>query len=134
MQGVRGDITKLRHVPGLSAAAKRLLQNIVHTRRQDLGAQDVRRTMRSQIQGFCIQYGDPLSSPDKANESLMSRLPRTNRNDAIITHGRNDASGRTCGRGVPQMNVDRTDELQLDIPVGVLTMDAATWRAPRSSR
>ena len=41
MQSVKGDITKIRHVPGLSAAAKRLLQNIEHTSRKIPGTQEV---------------------------------------------------------------------------------------------
>ena len=36
---VRGDMTKVRFVPGLSAAAKRLLQNIEHTSRRLPGTQ-----------------------------------------------------------------------------------------------
>ena len=34
LQEVRGDMTKIRFVPGLSSAAKRLLQNIEHTSRK----------------------------------------------------------------------------------------------------
>ena len=39
LQSVKGDITKLRHVPGLSPAATRLLQNIEHTSRKVPGTQ-----------------------------------------------------------------------------------------------
>ena len=60
MQKVNGDITRIRHVPGLSPAAKRLLQNIEHTSRKIPGTQEVRRLMRFEIQGYRVRYGVPI--------------------------------------------------------------------------
>ena len=37
LQSVKGDITKIRFVPGLGPAAKRLLQNVEHTSRKIAG-------------------------------------------------------------------------------------------------
>ena len=69
-QGVRGDMSKLRFVPGLSAAAKRLLSNIEHCSRKIAGTQEIRRLMRFQIQGYRVCYGVPIFvtfSPDESH-------------------------------------------------------------------
>ena len=84
MRAVSGDMTKIRFVPGLSEAAKRLLQNIEHTSRKIPGTQEVRRVMRFDIQGYRIRYVVPIFvtfSPDEAHNMLMIRLSRTRRND-----------------------------------------------------
>jgi len=57
---VRGDITKLRFVPGLSWAAKQLLQNMEHVSRRVPGTQETRSLMRFQTQAMRIFYGTAI--------------------------------------------------------------------------
>ena len=47
MEEVGGDMTKIRYVPGLSFAARRLLKNLEHTSRQVPGTQEIRTSMRA---------------------------------------------------------------------------------------
>ena len=49
LRPVNGDMTKMRHVPGLSPAAQRLLQNLEHTSRKIQGTQEVRRATLASI-------------------------------------------------------------------------------------
>ena len=71
-RAVNGDTTKVRWVPGLNAAAHKLLQNIEHACRTIPGTQEVRRMMRFDTQAHRICYGTPLFvtfSPDE-NQSM----------------------------------------------------------------
>ena len=90
-QFVKGDMTKLRHVPGLTEAAKRLLKNIEHVSRKIPGTQEIRRLMRFDLQAYRVRYGVPLFvtfSPDEPNNVLMLRLSRTRRKDPVFADGR----------------------------------------------
>ena len=74
---VRGDMTKVRYVSGLSKAAQRLLQNIEHTSRKIPGTQETRRLMRYDTHANRVRYGVPIFvtfSPDDAHNMLMLRL------------------------------------------------------------
>jgi hypothetical protein len=87
---VSGDMTKLRYVPGLSAAARKLLQNIEHSSRRIPGTQETRRLMRFNTHAYRIRYGVPIFvtfSPDEAHNMLMIRLSRTRRNDNVFGDG-----------------------------------------------
>ena len=53
---VKGDMTKLRFVPGLTRAARRLLQNIEHTSRMVPGTQETRRQMRHDTHALRVRY------------------------------------------------------------------------------
>jgi hypothetical protein len=57
---VNGDMTKLRYVPGLSAAARKLLQNIEHCPWRLPGTQETRRLMR--FDTHAIGYGTACRS------------------------------------------------------------------------
>ena len=119
MQSVKGDITKIRHVPGLTAAAKRLLQNIEHTSRKIPGTQEVRRVMRFQIQGYRIRYGVPIFvtfSPDEGHNLLMVRLSRTRRNDPVFSNRRDEVGKKLSQRGIPKLDADCSDDVFLEIP------------------
>ena len=99
LRGVRGDMTKVRYVPGLSPAAIRLLQNLEHTSRKIPGTQEVRRVMRFEIHGYRVRYGVPTFitfSLDEANNLLMVRLSR--RKDPVLVAGRDEVGQRLCGR------------------------------------
>ena len=58
----RGDMTKVCFVPGLGAAAKRLLQHIEHTPRGLPGTHETRRLMRFDTHAYRVRYGVSLSS------------------------------------------------------------------------
>ena len=123
MRGVNGDMTKIRYVPGLSIAAKRLLQNLEHTSRKIPGTQEVRRVMRFAIHGYRVKYGVPLFvtfSPDEAHNLVMVRLSRTRKLDPVLTEGRDIVGKYLCGRGVPSIEKDYSDDVFLDIPLGDL--------------
>ena len=84
---VDGDITKIRWVPGLSAAAHRLLQNIEHTCRRLPGTMEARRMMRFYTQAHRIRYGTPMFVtfwPDESQNLLMIRFSRTRKNDLVF--------------------------------------------------
>ena len=120
LQNVNGDITKLRYVPGLTAPAKRLLQNIEHTSRSIPGTQEVRRLMRFEIQGYRIKYGVPIFvtfSPDESHNLLMVRLSRTRQNDPILTHSRDKLGQDFSGRGAPSLDRDYANDIHFNIPL-----------------
>ena len=90
LQSVRGDMTKLRYVAKLSAAARKLLQNIEHTSRRLPGTQGVRRLMRFDTNAMRIRYGVPIFvtfSPDEAHNLPVIRLSRTRRTQTLARSG-----------------------------------------------
>ena len=106
MQAVKGDMTKLRYVLGLTKAAKKLLQNIEHTSRRLPGTQEVRRLMRFNTNAMRIRYGVPIFvtfSPDEAHNLLMIRLSRTRRNDPVFAEGSDPVGRLYCGRNAPHL-------------------------------
>jgi hypothetical protein len=122
-RNVKGDMTKVRYVPGLSPAAKKLLQNIEHTSRKIPGTQEVRRVMRFDIHGYRVRYGVPIFvtfSQDEANNMLMLRLSRTRRKDPVLADGRDEVGQRLCGRGAPLLDEDYSSAVYLDVPLGDL--------------
>ena len=122
-QSVKGDMTKLRHVPGLSDAAKRLLQNIEHVSRKIPGTQEIRRLMRFDLQGYRVRYGVPIFvtfSPDEPNNVLMLRLSRTRRNDPVFAENRDIVGQRLASRHFPTLDGDYAKDLYMDVPVGDL--------------
>ena len=126
MRPVQGDMTKIRHVPGLTDAAKRLLQNIEHTSRKIPGTQEVRRMMRFEIEGYRIKYGVPIFvtfSPDETHNMLMLRLSRTRRNDPIFVNDRDEIGKAISSKGFPKLDCDYRDDVYLNIPVS----DIESW-------
>ena len=78
MQGVNGDMTKLRYVATLSGAARKLLANIEHTSRRLPRTQEIRRLMRFDTNAMSIRYGVPIFvtfSPDEAHNLFGSLVP-----------------------------------------------------------
>ena len=124
---VGGDMTKVRYVPGLSAAAKRLLQNIEHTTRKLPGTQETRRQMRFDTHANRIRYGVPIFvtfSPDEAHNLLMIRLSRTRRKDLVFAKNADPVGQSFCGRRVPSITTDTSDEIVWQVPV-----EAMQWKA-----
>ena len=86
---VIGDMTKIRFVPNLSTAARRLLMNIEHTSRRLPGTQEARRSMRFDLYAMRVKYGVPIFvtfSPDEAHNLVMLRLSRVRRKDPVQLH------------------------------------------------
>ena len=86
-QSVNGDMTKVRYVPGLSAAAHMLLKNVEHVSRNLPGTQETRRMMRFATQAYRIKYGNAIFvtfSPDESHNLLMIRLARIRENDSFL--------------------------------------------------
>ena len=102
-------MTKLCHVPGLTEAAKRLLQNIEHVSRKITGTQEIRRLMRFDLQGYRVRYGVPIFvtfSPDEPNNVLMLRLSRTRRKDPVFADGRDVVGAQVASRHFPTLRSD----------------------------
>ena len=75
LQPVKGDMSKLQWVPGLSRAAARLLKNLQSTSRKVPGTQEVRRQMRFGTHANHGRYGVPIFitfSPDEAHNPLTN--------------------------------------------------------------
>ena len=97
-------MTKVRYTPGLSAAAKRLLQNVEHTSRKIAGTQETRRQMRFDTNANRIRYGVPIFvifTPDEAHNCLMLRLSRCRQNDPVFADGRDEVGKRVAQRREP---------------------------------
>ena len=96
-------MTKVRYTPGLSAAAKRLLQNVEHTSRKIAGTQETRRQMRFDTNANRIRYGVPIFvtfTPDEAHNCLMLRLSRCRQNEPVFADGRDPELRTDVGRVV----------------------------------
>ena len=86
-QKVNGDLTNVRWVEGLSAAAHRLLQNIEHASRHLPGSKSARHMMRFYTQALRILYGLPVFvtvSPDESHNLLLIRFARTRQHDTLF--------------------------------------------------
>ena len=126
---VNGDMTKLRFVPGLSAAASKLLQNIEHCSRRIAGTQETRRLMRFDTHANRIRYGVPIFvtfSPDEAHSLLMIRLSRTRRNDPVFADVANANLKKYCGRKDPRLHRN-ADDVYLSVPVADIIDSLPTY-------
>ena len=122
-KNVGGDMTKVRYTPGLSAAAKRLLQNVEHTSRKIAGTQETRRQMRFDTNANRIRYGVPIFvtfTPDEAHNCLMLRLSRCRQNDPVFADGRDEVGKRVAQRREPPLGQDFTDDVFLRVPIADL--------------
>ena len=75
-------MTKLRQLPGLNEAAKRILQIIEHVSWKIPGTQNIRRLMFFDSQSYRVRYElliFVIFSPDELNNVLMLCLSRTRR-------------------------------------------------------
>lgn len=66
-KAVNGDLTKLRRVPTLSAAARKMLTNMEAPARNVAGAHEVRSAMRHQTHAYRANFGLAIArrGPDK---------------------------------------------------------------------
>ena len=103
---VKGDLTKLRHVPGLSVEAKKLLGDLEARSKYIPGTHEVRKTMRHQTHANRVCYGTSIFltfSPSERDTTLMVRLARARQSDPAIIA---DGSGRYQQRSQPQLDLD----------------------------
>ncbi|CAK0819674.1 unnamed protein product, partial [Prorocentrum cordatum] len=113
-QKVKGDMTKVRHVPNLGKAAHKLLTHIEHTSRRLPGTQEARRVMRFETSALRVRYGVPIFvtfSPDEGHNLLMLRLSRTRRQDPVHAAAEDQAQSRVAGdREWPRVAPDVDEE------------------------
>ena len=86
-KAVNVDFTKLRYVPELSDAARRLLDNIEARSRNIPGTHEVRKIMRHQTHAYRVCHGTSLFvtfSPSERDTTLMLKLARARQNDPAI--------------------------------------------------
>ena len=122
MQAVAGDMTKVRYVPGLSSAAKRLLQNIQHISRRLPGTQEIRRLMRFETHAFRIAYGVPIFvtfTPDESHNLLMLRFSRVRQNDPLFGNNGDKPAQDMSGLWCPKLSTDvpSRDDVIVGLPV-----------------
>ena len=125
---VKGDMTKLRYVPGLSRAAKRMLQNIEHTSRKVGGCQETRRQMRFDTHALRVKYGVSIFvtySPGEAHNLLMVRLSRTRRSDPVLSV--DESASKYVGRDEPNLFFDESGDVRIDIPMAELVDKLPAW-------
>ena len=105
-KSVNGDLTKLRHVPGLGITAKKLLGDLEAQSKYIPGTHEVRKTMRHQTHANRVCYGTSIFltfSPSERDTTLMVRLARARQSDPAIIA---DGSGRYQQRSQPQLDLD----------------------------
>ncbi|CAK0868048.1 unnamed protein product [Prorocentrum cordatum] len=133
-QKVNGDMTKVRHVPGLGKGAHKLLTHIEHTSRRLSGTQEARRVMRFETNALRVRYGVPIFvtfSPDEGRNLLMVRLSRARRQDPVHKAADDEAHSRLAGgRGWPRVAPDM-DGLRMDLPMATGEAGVPPWNERR---
>ena len=105
-KAVKGDLTKVKHVPNLSEAAKKLLMNCEARTKKIPGTHDVRSTMRHQTHAYRVNYGLAqfvTFSPSERDTTIMLRMVRARKKDPAI---QNDPAKAFYGRDKPELDVD----------------------------
>ena len=103
---VNGDIAKLRFVPTLSTAARKVLDNLEARTRNTPGTHSVRTTMRHQTHSYRVKFGLSVFitfSPSEKDSALMVRMVRARKNDPAVA---NDENLEFYGRSKPDLTVD----------------------------
>ena len=107
-KSVNGDMAKLRYVPGLSPAARKVINNFEARTRKVPGTHQVRTTMRHQTHGNRLVYGTSLFitfSPSEKDSALMLRMTRARQCDPAIA-GEDDGLKAFHSREKPDLNLD----------------------------
>ena len=103
---VNGDIAKLRFVPTLSVAARKVLNNLEARTRNTPGTHSVRTTMRHQTHSYRVNFGLSVFitfSPSEKDSALMVRMVRARKNDPAVAY---DENLEFYGRSQPDLSVD----------------------------
>ena len=88
LRPVNGDLTKLRQVPTLTLAARKVLSNTEARARNIPGTQEIRKTMRHQTNANRVCYGTSCFitfSPSERDCALMVKLSRARESDPAIS-------------------------------------------------
>ena len=105
-KAVNVDFTKLRYVPELSAAARRLLDNIEARSRNIPGTHEVRKITRHQTHAHRVCHGTSLFvtlSPSERDTTLMLKLARLRQSDPAIAA---DKTKTFQSRQKPELDVE----------------------------
>ena len=105
-KAVKGDMTKLRHVPGMGEAARKVLSNVEARTRAIPGTHEIRKTMRHQTHAYQVAYGTAIFvtfSPSEKDSTLMVRLARARQTDPAVQV---DGSAFWHRRDKPNLDVD----------------------------
>ena len=105
-KAVQGDMTKLRHVPGMGAAARKVLSNVEARTRTIPGTHEIRKTMWHQTHAYRVAYGTAIFvtfSPSEKDSTLMVRLARARQTDPAVQA---DGSAFWHRRDKPNLDVD----------------------------
>ena len=103
---VKGDLTKLRYVPGLPVAAQKVLKNLEARTRKVPGTHAVRTIMRHQTHAYRVNYGLSVFitfSPSEKDSAIMLRMARARTTDPAIA---DDSSRTFYTRQKPELDVD----------------------------
>lgn len=106
LKPVNGDLTKLRHAPGLTLAAQKALCNTEARTRRLPGTHEIRKTMRHQTNANRVVYGTAIFitfSPREQDSSIMMRLVRARQSDPAVVE---DGSSKFQKRQTPALDVD----------------------------
>ena len=103
---MNGDMTKLRHVPGLGQAARKVLSNVEARAKTTPGTHEIRKTMRHQTHAYRVAYGTAVFvtfSPSEKDSALMVRLARARQSDPAVQE---DGTAFWHRRDRPNLDVD----------------------------
>ena len=103
---VNGDMTKLKFVPGLSDAARKLLMNCEARTKKIPGTHEVRSTMRRHTHAYRVNYGLAqfvTFSPSERDTAIMLRMVRARKKDPAI---QDDPAKAFYERNKPDLDVD----------------------------
>ena len=103
---VKGDMTKLKFVPGLSDAARKLLMNCEARTKKIPGTHEVRSTMRHHTHAYRVNYGLAqfvTFSPSERDTAIMLRMVRARKKDPAI---QDDPAKAFYERDAPDLDVD----------------------------
>jgi len=106
LKPVNGDLTKLRHAPGLTVAAQKALCNTEARTRRLPGTHEIRKTMRHQTNANRVVYGTAIFitfSPREQDSSIMMRLVRARQSDPAVVE---DGSAKFQKRQTPALDID----------------------------
>lgn len=105
-KAINGDLSKLRFAPNLSAAARKMLDNLEARTRKQPGTHEIRSIMRHQTHANRVAFGTSVFvtfSPSERDTTIMIRMARTRQNDPAIA---NDPCKEFYGRDKPQLDID----------------------------
>ena len=105
-KAVNGDLLKVKYVPNLSPAAKKVLANMEARTKKVPGTHEVRTIMRNQTNANRVVHGLAqfiTFSPSERDTAIMLRMVRARQSDPAIEH---DGAATFYRRETPDLEVD----------------------------